>query len=140
MNNKKVTILAAAGLLLAAVSPALAHHSFSAEFDGTKPIKLEGTVVKMEWTNPHTWLYIDVTKPDGTVEHWSVEGGAPGVLLRAGWNRNSLPAGTKIIVNGFPSKDGALRANSRSIEFPDGRKLDTGSSYTGAKDTGGKEK
>jgi Family of unknown function (DUF6152) len=139
MNNKLVTILATTGLLVAAVSPALAHHSFSAEFDGTKPIKLEGKVVKMEWTNPHTWLYIDVDKPDGTVEHWSVEGGAPGVLLRAGWNRNSLPAGTKIIVNGFPSKDGALRANSRSIEFPDGRKLDTGSSYTGAKDVGGKE-
>jgi hypothetical protein len=139
MNNKLVTILATAGLLLAAVPSAFAHHSFSAEFDGTKPIKIEGKVVKMEWTNPHTWLYIDVDKPDGTVEHWSVEGGAPGVLLRAGWNRNSLPPGTKVIVNGFPSKDGALRANSRSIEFPDGRKLDTGSSYTGAKDVGGKE-
>jgi hypothetical protein len=139
MKNK-LTILATAGLLVASAFPVLAHHSFSAEFDGSKPIKLEGKVVKMEWSNPHTWLYLDVDKPDGTVEHWAVEGGAPGVLLRAGWNRNSLPAGTRIIVNGFPSKDGALRANSRSIEFPDGRKLDTGSSYTGAKDVGGKEK
>jgi len=121
-------ILAAAGLLAAGL-PLSAHHSFSAEFDGSKPIKLEGKVVRMEWSNPHTWLFIDVTKPDGTVEQWAVEGGSPGVLLRAGWTRNSLPEGTKIIVNGFPAKDGSLRANSRSIEFPDGRKLDTGSSY-----------
>ena len=116
-------------LSIAPLMPLLAHHSFSAEFDGSKPIKLEGKVVRMEWSNPHTWLFIDVTKPDGTVEQWAVEGGSPGVLLRAGWTRNSLPEGTKIIVNGFPAKDGSLRANSRSIEFPDGRKLDTGSSY-----------
>jgi hypothetical protein len=139
MNPKVMTILATAGLLVAAALPVAAHHSFSAEFDASKPLKLEGKVVRMEWTNPHTWLYIDVEK-DGKTEQWAVEGGAPGVLLRAGWNRNSLPPGTKIIVNGFPSKDGALRANSRSIEFPDGRKLDTGSSYTGAKDVGSKEK
>jgi hypothetical protein len=129
MNTKLMNVLTAAGVLVAAALPVAAHHSFSAEFDANKQVKLEGRVVKMDWTNPHTWLYLDVTKPDGTVEHWAVEGGAPGVLLRAGWNRNSLPEGTKIIVNGFQSKDGALRANSRSIEFPDGRKLDTGSSF-----------
>ena len=139
MKTKLTTILASAGLLIAAALPVAAHHSFAAEFDANKPVKLEGTVVKMEWTNPHTWLYLDVKKPDGTVEHWSVEGGAPGVLLRAGWNRNSLPEGTRIIVNGHMSKDGAFRANSSSIEFPDGRKLDTGSSYTGAKDVGSRE-
>lgn len=128
MHSKRMTILAAAGLLMAAL-PALAHHSFSAEFDSDKPVRLEGKVVKMEWTNPHTWLWLDVTKPDGTVEHWQVEGGAPGVLLRNGWTRNSLPEGTKVVVNGHQAKDGAFRANSSSIEFPDGRKLDTGSSY-----------
>ena len=125
MNSNLMKIWSAC--VLAAI-PVLAHHSISAEFDSNKPVKLEGKVVRMEWSNPHTWLFLDVEK-DGKVEQWAVEGGAPGVLLRAGWNRNSLPAGTKVIVQGFASKDGALRANSRSIEFPDGRKLDTGSSF-----------
>lgn len=135
MKNTLTRLLVTAGLLTAAV-PVFAHHSFSAEFDASKPIKLEGTVVKMEWTNPHTWLYIDVTGADGKVQQWMVEGGAPGVLLRNGWTRNTLPAGTKVVVNGFPAKDGAFRANSRSIEFPDGRKLDTGSSYKGDAEKG----
>ena len=134
MKTKSMTILGAAGLLLAAALPVLAHHSFSAEFDVDKPVKLEGSVVKMDWVNPHTWLYLDVTKPDGTVEHWQVEGGAPGVLLRNGWTKNTLAAGTKVIVNGHQAKDGAFRANSSSIQFPDGRKLDTGSSYKDGKD------
>lgn len=129
MKTKSMTILGAAGLLLAAALPIFAHHSFSAEFDVDKPVKLEGTVVKMDWVNPHTWLYLDVTKPDGTVEHWQVEGGAPGVLLRNGWTKNTLAPGTKIIVNGHQAKDGAFRANSSNIQFPDGRKLDSGSSY-----------
>lgn len=129
MNRTLASTLGAAGLLIAAAFPVLAHHSFSAEFDANKPVKLAGTVVKMEWSNPHTWLFIDVTNSEGKVEQWAVEGGAPGVLLRNGWNRNSLPAGTRIIVNGHAAKDGSLRANSSSIEFPDGRKLDTGSSY-----------
>lgn len=130
MNNRLIAILGTACLLMATAS---AHHSFSAEFDSDKPVKLEGTVVKMEWTNPHTWLYIDVQK-DGQVEHWMVEGGAPGVLLRNGWTRNTLPEGTKVVVLGHQAKDGAFRANSSSVQFPDGRKLETGSSYTGAKD------
>jgi hypothetical protein len=127
MNSKLIKTLAAAGLLVAATLPVSAHHSFSAEFDVDKPVKLEGKVVKMEWTNPHTWLYIDVEK-DGKVEHWMVEGGAPGVLLRNGWTKNTLAEGTKVIVSGHQAKDGAFRANSSSIQFPDGRKLGTGSS------------
>ena len=131
MTTKLLTILGTAALL---ASVASAHHSFAAEFDANKPVTLEGTVVKMDWTNPHSWLYLDVKGPDGQIQHWAVEGGAPGVLLRNGFNRNSLPEGTRIIVKGHMSKDGAYRANSSSIEFPDGRKLDTGSSYTGGKD------
>jgi hypothetical protein len=133
MNSKLMTIFATAGVLLAAALPVAAHHSFSAEFDSDKPVKLEGTVVKMEWTNPHTWLYVDVQK-DGQVEHWMVEGGAPGVLLRNGWTRNTLPEGTKVVVLGHQAKDGAFRANSSSVQFPDGRKLETGSSYTAGKE------
>jgi len=130
MNNKLIAILGTACLLMATAS---AHHSFSAEFDVDKPVKLEGKVVKMEWTNPHTWLYLDVEK-DGKVEHWMVEGGAPGVLLRNGWTKNTLAEGTKVVVNGHQAKDGAFRANSSSITFPDGRKLGTGSSLEDKKE------
>ena len=131
MNSKLITILGTAAL---AMSVASAHHSFSAEFDSNKPVTLEGTVVKMDFVNPHSWLYLDVKGPDGQIQHWSVEGGAPGVLLRNGWTRNTLPEGTKIVVHGFMSKDGAYRANSRDIQLPDGKKLSTGSSYGDGKE------
>jgi Family of unknown function (DUF6152) len=126
-----------AGFVVAALALPLAanaHHSFSAEFDLQKAVHIEGVVVKMDWVNPHSWLYIDVTKPDGKVDHWMVEGGAPSALLRRGWNRNSLPAGTKIVVDGFQARDGALRANARDIIFPDGRTLSLGSSNTAEAD------
>ena len=128
MRNKIVSVVASVVVLLAAAVSVSAHHSFSAEFDGSKTVTLEGKVVMMEWVNPHSWLHIDVTKPDGTVERWKVEGGSPNVLQRLGWNRNSLPAGTKVKVVGSPAKDGAKRLNSRSLEFPDGRKMSLGGS------------
>jgi hypothetical protein len=128
MQRRLLKIFASAAALLAAVLPAAAHHSFSAEFDTNKKVTLEGTVVKFEWVNPHSWLDIDVPKADGMVEHWRLEGGSPGVLLRLGWNKNSLPAGTKIKVTAFQAKDGEFRASTREIEFPDGRKMSLGSS------------
>jgi hypothetical protein len=123
-------VVFSAGMFLALALPVAAHHSFSAEFDSTKPITLDGKVVQMEWVNPHSWLTIDVTKADGTVERWRIEGGSPSVLLRLGWNRNSLPAGTRIKVVAFQAKDGSLRGSSRDIQFPDGRKMDLGGSGT----------
>ena len=119
-------------LLAVVTPPASGHHSFSAEFDSNKPVTIEGEVVMMEWVNPHSWLHIDVKKPDGTVERWKVEGGSPSVLFRLGWNRNSLPKGTRVTVTGFQSKDGALRASSRDLKFPDGRRMDLGGSGSSA--------
>ena len=130
MHSKLTRIVAIAGLLMATVVSVSAHHSLSAEFDSKKQVTLEGKVAMMEWVNPHSWLHIDVTKPDGTTERWKIEGGSPSVLFRKGWNRDSLPAGLKIKVVGFQAKDGSLRASSRSLEFPDGRKMDLGGSAT----------
>jgi hypothetical protein len=109
-----------------------AHHAFSAEFDGNQPIKLTGTVTKMEWINPHAWIHIDVKKPDGTVENWMIEGGTPNVLIRRGLGKTDLPAGTVIVVQGFRAKDGGLRANGQNLTLPDGRQLLLGSSSPGA--------
>ena len=134
VRTKLFRIIAGAALLVATAAPLIAHHSFAAEFDVNKPVKIKGTVVKMEWINPHTWIYIDATDPAGNVEHWKVEGGAPNALIRRGWTKNSLPAGFEIIVEGFQAKDGSNRANGRDITFPDGKKLFVGSTGTGAPD------
>ena len=128
MHSKLMKVVAGAGLFMAAAVPVLAHHSFSAEFDQNKQVTLEGKVVMMEWVNPHSWLHIDVTQPDGAVVRWKIEGGSPSVLFRKGWNRDSLPAGTKVKVVGFQAKDGSFRASSRDLQFPDGRRMDLGGS------------
>jgi hypothetical protein len=132
---KVFSVIAGAALMLAAAAPVFAHHSFAAEFDAKKPVTLKGVVTKMEWINPHSWIHLDVkNEQTGQIEHWMVEGGAPNALLRRGWNKNSLPAGTEIVVLGYQAKDGALRANGRDITFPDGKKLFVGSSGIGAPD------
>jgi len=133
MRTKLFSVVAGAALLVSAsAATVIAHHSFAAEFDAKKPVKMKGTVVKMEWINPHSWIHIDVKKDDGKVERWMIEGGAPNALLRRGWNKRSLPEGTEISVEGFQAKDGSMRANGRDITFPDGKKLFVGSSGTGA--------
>jgi hypothetical protein len=113
---------------------AAAHHSFAAEFDATKPVKFTGTVTKMLWVNPHTWIYIDVKKPDGSVEEWMIEAGTPNTLIRRGFTKNSLPPGTEVVVDGYQSKDGSRRANGRDLTLPDGKTLFLGSPGTGAPD------
>jgi hypothetical protein len=119
-----------------AAGPVLAHHAFSSEFDAAKPVKLTGTVKKMEWINPHSWLTLEVKNPKGTTETWEIEAGAPNAMFRRGFNKNSLPVGTQVVVNGFQAKDGRKRANGRDLSFPDGRRLFLGSSGTGAPEDG----
>lgn len=118
-------------LSLAAL-PASAHHAFSAEFDAKRPVTLRGTVVKVEWINPHSWFHVDVKTPDGRVQRWMVEAGNPNNLFRRGWSKDVISPGMEIVIDGYQAKDASRRANGRDLTFPDGRKLFMGSSGTGA--------
>ena len=131
MVLQRVLVATGASILLIG-SVVSAHHSFAAEFDSNKPIQLRGTVAKVEWINPHTWIHIDVKEPDGKIVRWMIEGGTPNTLLRRGLTRDSLPQGTEVLVDGYRAKNGTNRANGRDVTFPDGRKLFMGSSGTGA--------
>jgi len=129
-----IAIACVTAFLILAVVPAWAHHAFAAEFDAKQPVKFKGVVTKMEWTNPHVWIHVDVKQPDGTVEKWSVEAGTPNVLFRRGFTKQALLPGTEIIVDGYRSKDGTHRANGRDITLPDGRTLFLGGSSPDAPD------
>jgi hypothetical protein len=133
MAKSRYPILA--GLLLTAmILPAHAHHSFAAEFDQSKPVKLQGMVTRVEWINPHSWIHIDVIGQDGKAVPWMIEAGTPNTMFRRGFTRNSLLPGTEIVVEGFLARDGANRANGFSITFTDGRRLFVGGSAPGTPD------
>ncbi len=131
MKIKQIALGAGAGLVLATV-PAWAHHAFAAEFDAKKPVHLEGVVTKVELINPHSWIHVDVKETDGKTASWMVEAGSPNVLLRRGFTKATIATGTPVVVEGFQSKDGSMRANGRDITLPNGQKLFLGSTGTGA--------
>jgi hypothetical protein len=116
-------LLLTACLAFAALTPLSAHHSFAAEFDDTKPIKMTGVIKKVEWTNPHIWFYLDVKNADGTVTTWGFSGGAPGQLMRRGILKEQLKLGETVVVEGFRAKDGSNNASGGRITFPDGRNV-----------------
>ena len=126
MKTKMKTVAVVAGLVLG-TGTAMAHHSFAAEFDANKPVDLKGTVTKIEWSNPHTYFYIDVTMPDGKVINWGMEMGSPNGLMRQGWTRNTMKIGDEVVVEGSLAKDGSKQANARSVTMG-GKKLGGASS------------
>lgn len=119
------------GLLLAAAT-ATAHHAFSAEFDATRPVQLRGTITRMEWINPHSWIHLDVPGEDGSIASWMIEAGPAGVLVRRGWSKDSVAPGTEVLVEGYRARDGSNRANGRDVTLPDGSRLFAGSPGRGA--------
>ena len=131
MHIVRALAIAGLGLCMAAL-PVRAHHSFAAEFDEAKPVKLQGKVTKMEWINPHSWIHIDVPGENGEPVAWMIEAGTPNTMVRRGFTRNSLLPGTEIVVEGFLARDGTNKANGFSITFTDGRKLFVGGSAPGA--------
>ena len=133
VNVMRTRFLLSAAVLLVSTVPVWGHHAFGGEFDPNKPVLLKGPVTKVEWVNPHAWIHVEVTKPDGTKEEWMVEGGTPNTLLRRGITRESLKVGTVLVIDGYQARDHSLnRANGRNVTYPDGRKLFLGSSGTAA--------
>jgi len=133
MRTKLSLAVIAIGVLLPGETT-IAHHAFSAEFDADRPLHLEGTVTRTEWINPHSWIHVDARGADGDVVSWAIECGAPNSLIRRGLNKNSIPVGTELIIDGFGAKDGSNTANARDITLPDGSTFFVGSSGTGAPD------
>ena len=131
MRAKSALVVAGVWLMLAAL-PVWAHHAFSAEFDISKPLKMQGTLTKWEMINPHSWFHIDVKGPDGTVVPWLVEGGTPNQLIRLGVTKNTLPIGTEFVIEGYQAKDGTNRAVGRNFVLADGRRLFLGGNTPGA--------
>src|SRR5258706_3310128 len=138
MQWKRLVLSASAivGFGWLAVTPLQAHHAFSSEFDANRPVKIAGTIVKVDWTNPHSWFHVDVKNPDGTVDRWMIETGGPGALTRRGFTKDYLKPGTEVVVEGYMSKGVPHRANGRVMTYPDGRTLFVGSSGTGAPEEG----
>jgi hypothetical protein len=131
MRTKLAIVIAGVGLLCAA-GPLWAHHAFSAEFDVSKPMKLQGTLVKWEMVNPHSWFHIDVKGPDGKVVSWMIEGGSPNQLIRLGVTKKTLAVGTEFLIEGYLAKDGTNKGVGRNFTFADGRRLFLGGSAPGA--------
>ena len=133
MGSMPARIAAGAGLsVLGVLAPLAAHHAFSSEFDAEKPVRLRGTITKMEWINPHAWMHIAVATEDGGSENWMIEAGPPGALVRRGWRKDSVKPGVEVLVEGYRAIDGSNRANGRDVTLPDGTRLFAGSSGTGA--------
>jgi hypothetical protein len=130
MRTRFATAFAAA--LLAAAIPVAGHHSFAAEYDANQPITIKGTLNKVDWVNPHSWIHVDVVGPDGSVTTWKCETAPPNGLFRRGWTRNSFQKGEELTVEGYRAKDGSPTMNARSVILKDGRRMFAGSSGDGA--------
>jgi hypothetical protein len=129
---KERLIISMAGLMIAAALPLMAHHSFAAEYDGNAKLTLKGTIAKIDWMNPHIWIYIDAKDDAGKTTRWQCEGGPPNSLTRNGWTKDAVKTGDEVLIDGFRAKDGTNTCNARSIKMPDGRTVFAGTADDGA--------